>query len=71
MEAARPRPRGLHDERGAPRWRELAVVLALAVGAGLAVKVAAETISDETVLLRNIGLLVFPFLAGTSRGSAA
>ncbi len=45
-------------------WRELAVVLALAVGAGVAVKVASGLIGDETVLMRNIGLLVLPFLAG-------
>ncbi|MFJ2300705.1 permease prefix domain 1-containing protein [Oerskovia paurometabola] len=50
--------------RGERSWRELAVVLALAVGAGVAVKVAAETIGDETVLLRNVSLLVLPFLAG-------
>ncbi|MFF3063580.1 permease prefix domain 1-containing protein [Oerskovia sp. NPDC057915] len=45
-------------------WRELAVVLALAVGAGVAVKVASELVGDETVLMRNVSLLVFPFLAG-------
>lgn len=50
--------------RGERSWRELAVVLALAVGVGVAVKVAAETIGDETVLLRNVSLLVLPFLAG-------
>lgn len=50
--------------RGERSWRELAVVLALAVGAGVAVKIAAETIGDETVLLRNASLLVLPFLAG-------
>lgn len=49
---------------GAPRWRELAVVLALAVGAGVAVKIGAAFIDDETVLLRNVSLLVLPFLAG-------
>ncbi|MHA7134454.1 permease prefix domain 1-containing protein [Oerskovia turbata] len=50
--------------RGGGSWRELAVVLALAVGAGVAVKTASALIGDETVLLRNVGLLVFPFLAG-------
>jgi hypothetical protein len=50
--------------RGGAAWRELAVVLALAVGAGLAVKVASSLIGDEEVLFRNVGLLVLPFLAG-------
>ncbi|WP_407317650.1 permease prefix domain 1-containing protein [Isoptericola halotolerans] len=43
--------------------RELLVVLTLAVGAGVAVKLGA-TFWDETVLMRNVGLLVAPFLAG-------
>ncbi|MCW2131186.1 permease prefix domain 1-containing protein [Arthrobacter sp. VKM Ac-2550] len=47
---------------GTPPWRELAVVLALAVGAGLAVKVGTMWLDDEAVLARNLGLLVFPFL---------
>jgi hypothetical protein len=50
--------------RGGASWRELAVVLALAVGAGVAVKAASSLIGDETVLLRNASLLVLPFLAG-------
>lgn len=48
----------------ASRWRELMVVLVLAVGAGLAVKVAFDLLDDEMVLVRNAGLLVLPFLAG-------
>ncbi|MCB7135737.1 permease prefix domain 1-containing protein [Cellulosimicrobium marinum] len=47
---------------GTRSWRELAVVLALAVGAGVAVKVATVVAPDETVLLRNASLLVLPFL---------
>ena len=48
---------------GTPGWHELAVVLALAVGAGLAVK-AGITWVDDAVLTRTIGLLVAPFLVG-------
>ena len=52
-------------DTAAPRWRELAVVLALAVGAGLAVKAGLEWLdASEGLLARNLGLLVFPFLAG-------
>ena len=47
----------------APRWRELAVVIALAAGAGVAVRVGIALFDDETALVRNIGLLVVPFLA--------
>nr|WP_101632703.1 permease prefix domain 1-containing protein [Arthrobacter crystallopoietes] len=50
------------DGAGTPPWRELAVVLALAVGAGLAVKIGTIWLDDEAVLARNLGLLVFPFL---------
>jgi hypothetical protein len=50
------------DGAGTPPWRELAVVLALAVGAGLAVKIGTIWLNDEAVLARNLGLLVFPFL---------
>jgi len=65
---------------GAPPWRELAVVLALAVGAGIAVKAGLAWLGgDGGVLARNLGLLVFPFLAGyfawkrrfTARAAAA
>ncbi|WP_026554701.1 permease prefix domain 1-containing protein [Arthrobacter sp. 35W] len=52
------------DDAGAPPWRELAVVLALAVGAGVAVKAGLAWINDGDALVRNAGLLVFPFLAG-------
>ena len=46
-----------------PPWRELAVVLTLAVGAGVAVKAGFAWIGDGAALMRNLGLLVFPFLA--------
>ncbi|WP_298585264.1 permease prefix domain 1-containing protein [uncultured Kocuria sp.] len=52
------------EDAGAPPWRELGVVLALAVGAGLAVKAGTAWLGDEAVLARNLGLLVLPFLAG-------
>lgn len=55
-------PEGTGDA-GAPPWRELAVVLALAAGAGLAAKAGLAWLGDGTVLARNLGLLVFPFLA--------
>ncbi|WP_159802879.1 permease prefix domain 1-containing protein [Arthrobacter zhaoguopingii] len=51
-------------DAGAPPWRELAIVLALAVGAGLAVKAGLAWIEGGGVLARNLGLLVLPFLAG-------
>lgn len=51
------------DNAGAPPWRELAVVLALAVGAGAAVKAGLAGLGEGTVLARNLGLLIFPFLA--------
>lgn len=47
----------------APRWRELAVVLALAVGAGVAVRTGIALLDDEGAFARNVGLLVVPFLA--------
>ncbi|WP_456824500.1 permease prefix domain 1-containing protein [Cellulomonas sp. P5_E12] len=46
----------------APRWHELAVVLALAVGAGVAVRAGIAWIDDEGAFARNVGLLVAPFL---------
>jgi hypothetical protein len=49
---------------GTPPWRELAIVLALAVGAGLAVKAGLTWIDGGGVLARNLGLLVLPFLTG-------
>ncbi len=42
-------------------WRELAVVLGLAVAVGVTVKVATVLLPWETVGL-NVGLLVLPFL---------
>ena len=51
------------DTANAPPWRELAVVLTLAVGAGVAVKAGLAWIDDSSALMRNVGLLVFPFLA--------
>ncbi|SDL95333.1 hypothetical protein SAMN04487916_11918 [Arthrobacter sp. ov407] len=51
------------DNTDASRWRELAVVLTLAVGAGVAVKAGSAWIDDGAALMRNLGLLVFPFLA--------
>jgi hypothetical protein len=55
-------PKG-SDDAEAPPWRELAVVLALAVGAGVAVKAGSAWIDDSSALMRNLGLLVFPFVA--------
>jgi hypothetical protein len=55
-------PAGSDDANGSP-WRELAVVLALAVGAGVAVKAGSVWFDDGAALMRNLGLLVFPFLA--------
>ncbi|MFC4629573.1 permease prefix domain 1-containing protein [Promicromonospora alba] len=52
------------SDGGARSWRELGVVLALALGAGAAVKLGVELFADEMVVVRNIGLLVLPFLAG-------
>lgn len=51
------------NDAGAPPWRELAIVLALAVGAGAAAKAGLGWLDDGAVLARNMGLLVFPFLA--------
>ncbi|KUG61804.1 hypothetical protein AVL61_01005 [Kocuria rosea subsp. polaris] len=49
-------------DAGAPSWRELGIVLALAVGAGLAVRAGMAWSGEEAVLARNLGLLVLPFL---------
>jgi hypothetical protein len=47
------------------RWRELGVVLALAVAAGIWVKILLDTAGDdELVLVRNGVFAVLPFLAG-------
>ncbi|WP_150250035.1 permease prefix domain 1-containing protein [Nocardiopsis deserti] len=49
---------------GLTRWRELGVVLAFAVGAGLAVKLLFTAVDDEFAQFRNIAFVVLPFLAG-------
>jgi hypothetical protein len=55
------------DDNRAPAWRELAVVIGVALGAGIAVKTGlllSEGGTDGGLgVLRNLGLLVFPFLA--------
>ena len=51
------------SDAGTPPKRELAVVLGLAVGAGVAVKAGLAWITGDDALMRNAGLLVFPFLA--------
>lgn len=51
------------DALRGPAWRELAVVLALALAAGLAVKAYLTWFDDGAGLARNLGLLVIPFLA--------
>ncbi|WP_372697676.1 permease prefix domain 1-containing protein [Arthrobacter sp. JSM 101049] len=55
-------PEGRGGAEGTGR-RELVVVLCLAVGAGLAVKAGVLLFGQESVLARNIGLLVVPFPA--------
>jgi hypothetical protein len=55
-------PEGTGDA-GTPPWRELAVVLTLAVGSGVASKAGLAWLDDGAALARNLGLLVFPFLA--------
>ncbi|WP_435109153.1 permease prefix domain 1-containing protein [Nocardiopsis synnemataformans] len=49
---------------GLTRWRELGVVLAFAVGAGLAVKLLFTAVDDEFAQIRNVAFVVLPFLAG-------
>jgi len=51
------------DENRVRAWRELTVVIAFALGAGLAVKAGLAWSDGGTGLIRNVGLLVFPFLA--------
>ncbi|MFL4472818.1 permease prefix domain 1-containing protein [Paeniglutamicibacter sp. MACA_103] len=46
----------------APPRRELALVLALAAGAGLALKAGITWLGEDAALLRNLGLLVIPFV---------
>ncbi|WP_017599599.1 permease prefix domain 1-containing protein, partial [Nocardiopsis lucentensis] len=49
---------------GLTRWRELGVLLAFAVGAGLAVKLLFTNVDDGFVQTRNFFFVVLPFLAG-------
>ncbi|CAL9409453.1 hypothetical protein SUDANB121_01639 [Nocardiopsis dassonvillei] len=49
---------------GLERWRELGLLLAFALGAGLAVKVLFSSVGDEFAQFRNIAFVVLPFLAG-------
>jgi hypothetical protein len=51
------------EPNGAPAWRELAVVLGFALATGIAVKVGLLVAGEDFGLARNLGLLVFPFLA--------
>lgn len=51
-------------DAGAPAWRELAVVLAFAVGAGVAVKAGITWLDGDAAVARNLSLLIFPFIAG-------
>ncbi len=51
-------------DNAATPWREVAVVLAFAVGAGIAVKSGLYLLDGGAAQVRNLGLLVFPFLAG-------
>jgi hypothetical protein len=51
------------DETRTSAWRELAVVLGFALGTGIAVKVGLLLAGEGFGLARNLGLLVFPFLA--------
>jgi hypothetical protein len=51
------------DSGAGPAWQELAVVLALAVGAGAALKAGGTWIHGSEAFARNAGLLVMPFVA--------
>lgn len=51
------------DSGTGPAWRELAIVLALAVGAGAALKAGGSWIHGSEAFARNAGLLVMPFVA--------
>jgi hypothetical protein len=55
-------PQGTDADAG-PAWRELAVVLALAVGAGAALKAGGTWILGQGTFTRNVSLLVMPFVA--------
>ncbi|KOX24056.1 membrane protein [Nocardiopsis sp. NRRL B-16309] len=49
---------------GLGRWRDLGVVLAFALGAGLAVKLLLTSVDGEFAQFRNLAFVVLPFLAG-------
>ncbi|WP_306370164.1 permease prefix domain 1-containing protein [Nocardiopsis sp. CC223A] len=49
---------------GLARWRELGVLLAFALGAGLAVKLLFTAVDGEIAQVRNLAFVVLPFLAG-------
>ncbi|WP_017587452.1 permease prefix domain 1-containing protein [Nocardiopsis ganjiahuensis] len=51
-------------EPGSSRWRELGVMLAFALAAGVAVKILVAAVDDEMALFRNIPFVVLVFLAG-------
>jgi hypothetical protein len=51
------------EATGGTGRRELGIVLALAVGAGTAVKIGSETLAENT-FLSNVAFLVVPFLLG-------
>jgi hypothetical protein len=51
------------DPGAGPAWQELAVVLALAVGAGAALKAGGTWIHGQEAFARNASLLVMPFVA--------
>ncbi|GAB4085180.1 hypothetical protein GCM10028784_18100 [Myceligenerans cantabricum] len=46
------------------RFRELGLLLSLAIGAGIALKLLLTGVEDETILLLNGPFVVLPFLAG-------
>ncbi len=51
-------------ETGPSRWRELGVMLAFALAAGVAVKLLIGLVDDEMAVIRNLPLVMFPFVAG-------
>ncbi|WP_150242011.1 permease prefix domain 1-containing protein [Nocardiopsis quinghaiensis] len=57
-------PEAEDDAGGLSRWRELGVVLACALGAGLAVKLLFTSVDGEIAQIRNLAFVVLPFLAG-------
>ncbi|MBO0608146.1 permease prefix domain 1-containing protein [Myceligenerans salitolerans] len=57
-------PAGQAPGRGLGRFRDLAVLLSLAIAAGIALKILLANVTEETTLLLNGPFLVLPFLAG-------